>query len=295
MDQLLLWQDASKPVAENRIVQHDTQGGGMVATGLVAVARLGGRPEFWGAAGGDWMGDWIVSGLAREGVDVSQVRRIPDHRGPMVVVCVDKPTGQRHFLFFHGIPPCGEPIGSLDRLAGAGCLLVDHTRPESELRAAQEARRLGVPVVGDVGAVNDANRPTLAVMDYAIASEMCARSLGAEPDSPEACRRLLALGPRCAVVTLGDRGLVWMEGDRFGRLDAFRVDVVDTTGAGDTFHGAFCFGLACGLNLEKNLLFASATASMKCRRLGGRAGIPTLSEVLAFLAERGHDLAADFG
>ena len=85
------------------------------------------------------------------------------------------------------------------------------------------------------------------------------------------------------MVTLGDQGCVWLEAGRVRRLPAFRVEVVDTTGCGDVFHGAFTYGLACGWDVERNARFASAVAALKCRALGGRTGIPRHDEVVAFL------------
>ena len=103
----------------------------------------------------------------------------------------------------------------------------------------------------------------------------------------EACRAIREMGAKCVVVTLGERGLVYFDGETFGELPAFEVEVVDTTGAGDVFHGAFCYGLAQGFPLQENLRFAAAAAALKCRRIGGRAGIPRRAEVDAFLRERG--------
>jgi sugar/nucleoside kinase (ribokinase family) len=287
LDQLLLWEDARKPVAENRMVDHDVQGGGMVATAMVAVARLGGRAEYWGAVGDDWMGRMIVEGLVAEGVETSEVRVVPGQRGPLVVVSVDRVTGSRKFCYWVGVPEVSEPIGRLDRLAEAGCLLVDGGNLPSALRAAAEARRLGVPIVSDVGRITDKNRPLMELVDYAVLSQMCAESLTGGDDYEQACRQVAEMGPSRVVVTLGEKGLLWRDGERFGRMDAFAVEAVDTTGAGDTFHGAFCQGLVDGLGFTDNLAFASATAALKCRRLGGRAGIPTRPEVVEFLAQRG--------
>ncbi|MFH1571384.1 MAG: PfkB family carbohydrate kinase [Gemmatimonadota bacterium] len=287
LDQLLLWQDMSRPVRESRIVGRDLQGGGMAATAMVAAARLGGPAELWTAVGDDWVGDHILQELAREQVETGQVVRLPGGRTLMVTVCVDQATGERHFMYSDGRSQPDQPVGDLARLAGAGCLLVDHGLPASELRAAREARRLGVPVVSDTGGLGDGNRPVLACVDCAILSQMGARSLGLGDDWAAACRQVQALGPRQVVVTLGERGLAFLDGDTFGALPAFAVEVVDTTGAGDVFHGAFCWGRARGWPLRDNLLFASAVAALKCRRLGGRAGIPGRDEVHDFLAARG--------
>ena len=85
------------------------------------------------------------------------------------------------------------------------------------------------------------------------------------------------------MVTLGSQGCLWLEGGDVRRLPAFQVEVVDTTGCGDVFHGAFTFGLARGWDVARNARFASATAALKCRALGGRTGIPTCDVVVAFL------------
>lgn len=290
MDQLLLWRDVKAPVVSNKIVDCQTQGGGMAGTALVTVARLGGRAEYWGAVGADPVADLILQGLRDEGVDTRQAVRMDGRRGPWMVVCVDQATAERHFMYTTGLLNPGRPIGSAARLAGAGCLLIDDTLPESDLAAARAARRRGVPVVADFSWMRDHTRAVLPLVDYAVVSEACARDLGAGGDARRACEALRDLGAGRAVVTLGAKGLAYLDGDRFGCLDAFPVDVVDTTGAGDVFHGAFCCGLLLGLDLERNLAFASAVAAMKCRHVGGRAGIPRLPEVVAFLRERGIDL-----
>jgi len=286
LDQLILWSDTKAPVDGGRIVDCDMQGGGMAATALVAVTRLGGRAELWGAVGTDWTGDMIVQGLADEQVDTRHVKRMQGRRGPLAVVCVDQPTGDRYFSYWSGYLKPEEAIGSLESLSSAGCLLVDGTLCPTALPAAQEARRLGVPVVGDVGKINRDVRVLMQHMDYAIASESCAAALGTGDDYRKACEAIRAMGPQHVVLTLGDEGLVYLSGDGFGEMKAFAVDVVDTTGAGDVFHGAFCYGLVHGFALEKNLAFASATAAMKCRKLGGRAGIPSRDEVEQFLKDR---------
>jgi sulfofructose kinase len=293
LDQLIMWEDVRAPVAGNRILAFDVQGGGMTGTALVAVTRLGGRAEFWGAAGTDSMGDMVVRGLAEEKVDTSQVKRVEGGRGPMVVVCVDRPTGERYFLHSVGLDLRDLDVGSLERLRSAGCLLVDCMIHGSAVRAAREARRLGVPVVADVGGgLSGPVRELLAHVDYAIAGQGCARALGVGDDCGRACEALRAAGPGHVVVTLGDRGLVALAGDRLIRMDAFAVNVVDTCGAGDVFHGAFCCGLIKGLSFDQNLSFSAAAAALKCRRLGGRAGIPTFGEVVEFLRARGLSLPA---
>jgi sulfofructose kinase len=288
LDQLIRWQDASLPVHGNRVLDYSVQGGGLVGTALTAVARLGGRAEWWGAVGDDWMGRMVLESLSTEGIDVTHAHTIEGGRGPMVLVCVDGASGERHFLYSVGRLDPQTRVDPPEGLRGAGCLLIDGTLRESAARAADEAHRLGIPVVCDSQwGTGEGLRELLSRVDHAILGEGRALRQEVGEDYERACRIIREMGPQHVVITLGARGLASMDGDRFRRMPAFPVEVVDTTGAGDVFHGAFCQGLVLGLDIEQDLAFASAAASLKCRRLGGRAGIPAYDEVLAFLAERG--------
>ena len=146
-------------------------------------------------------------------------------------------------------------------------------------------------MVADLGGVEGRQRELVSLVDYLVTNEDCARRVAggpAGPDDPErACQLMLAMGPRAVVVTLGERGSVYSEGGQVRRQPAFPVSVVDTTGAGDCFHGAFCVGVVRGWALAETVRFASAAAAIKCQRLGGRAGLPRMTEVEAFLKERG--------
>jgi sugar/nucleoside kinase (ribokinase family) len=175
----------------------------------------------------------------------------------------------------------------LDRLKGASCLLIDGFWPDSALQAARRARAEGVPVVADFGGVEGKRKELLPLVDFLITNEECARRVAGRDDPERACRMVQEMGAKVVVATLGDRGCAFAGEGVAGRMPAFEVDVVDTTGAGDCFHGAFCVGVVRGWPLERTLEFASATSALKCRKLGGRAGLPTLDEVNAFLEERG--------
>jgi len=168
-----------------------------------------------------------------------------------------------------------------------GTAMVAVAHHQSTLRAARQAQRLGVPVVADLGGIGENTPALLAHVEYAIISERCAQRVAGGDDYRAACQAMRSMGPEHVVVTLGEKGLVYLDGERLAEMPAFPVEVVDTTGAGDTFHGAFCYGLVQGFPFLKNLQFASAAAAMKCRQMGGRAGIPGRDEVVGFLIERG--------
>jgi len=101
-----------------------------------------------------------------------------------------------------------------------------------------------------------------------------------------ALEKMMGYGPEAAVVTLGERGCVALSDGEFIEEKGFEVDSVDTTGAGDVFHGAFLYAVLREWDIRRCCVFANAVAAMKCRRLGGRTGIPALAEALEFLGER---------
>ena len=144
-------------------------------------------------------------------------------------------------------------------------------------------------VVYDAGSVKPFTPEMLARTDVAMVSRVFAETMFAHRDWEQACRALSEMGPSYAGVTLGEEGAVGLDGEEFFQVPPFKVDVVDTTGAGDVFHGALDVAILQGWDFKRCVTFAAAVAAMKCRRLGGRAGIPSFAEAQAFLKERGHD------
>jgi sulfofructose kinase len=149
------------------------------------------------------------------------------------------------------------------------------------------ARNAGVPTVldADLGG-REALAELLESTDFAIFSAPALEEFAAGDAIEDRLRRVAALGPRHAGVTLGEAGYLWLEGGTTSRSPAFEIDVVDTTGAGDAFHGAFTLGLAEGRLTPEIVRRACAVAAMKCTRLGSRAGLPTAGELAAFLMTR---------
>jgi sugar/nucleoside kinase (ribokinase family) len=291
LDHLMQVESFAQPVGQAKVKAFDIQGGGLTGTALVAAARLGLSVELWGVAGTDRLGDWIVAGLEAEGVGLQGFRRRDGMEGPLVLVFVDGETGERRFQLARWLRDADPYPLDLERLDGAKCLLVDGMFPRAAVEAARYARSRGIPVVADLGGVEGSQRELVSLVDYLVTNEDCARRVAggsAGPDDPErACKLMSAMGPRVVVATLGGRGSVYGEGENISRQPAFPVSVVDTTGAGDCFHGAFCVGVVRGWGLGETVRFASAAAAIKCQRLGGRAGLPRMTEVEAFLRERG--------
>lgn len=266
------------------------QGGGPVAQALVALARLGATTGFVGRVGDDAIGAEIRAGLAAEGVEVTHLQHEPGAISSQAIILVDQPTGKRSICFARG--NTGDVVVDADTLAylcSGRYLHLDGRSPSAALAAARAARRAGVRVCVDAGhgAITEHLMPLVETAHVVIAAERFV--LGALPGSDlhSGAARLLELGPEIVVVTSGEQGCYTRTRDAEFTTAAFTVDVVDTTGAGDVFHGGYLYGLLQDWDLATTAEFASAVAALKCTQLGGRAAIPRLPDVQAFLAERG--------
>jgi sugar/nucleoside kinase (ribokinase family) len=282
LDHLVLVESFQDSVADLRVKGFRVEGGGPAASALVAASRMGLETELWSVVGRGPLAGQIVAGLRAEGVALDRLRVREDVDGPLILVFVDSTTGERRFqggVLWRSDGPYPLDLGALDT---AKCLLVDGTWPRAALEAARYAHQRRLPVVADFGSIEGHYREVIPHTDYLIVDEACATRLAGGDHPERACELLLAMGPRVAAVTLGPRGCVYADSARVRRLPAFRVEVVDTTGAGDCFHGAFCVGVVRGWDLDRSMEFASAAAALCCRELGGRAGVPGLAEVEAF-------------
>jgi sulfofructose kinase len=261
--------------------------GGQVATAMLAAARLGLRASYVGSVGSDVAGDLVLAPLAGAGVDVTGVRRVPGASTRLAVILVDRATGERTVLGFRDprlrLRAADAPTV---RVSDARCLLVDAEDPEASLAAAAAARRVGVPVVADVDAGGAGVEALLAATDFPLVSRSFAETFGLDGTVRSGLRRLLDLGAKLAVATLGDRGSLALGRDREIAAAAFPIAPRDTTGAGDVFHAAFAWGLLEGLDGEPLLRAANAAAALSCRGLGAQGGLPTRAELDAFLRER---------
>lgn len=269
-------------------------GGGMAANAAVAVARLGGKVAYWGRAGEDTAGQTMKQEMAGYGVDVSNFRLIPGARSSTSAVLVSA-DGERAIVNFRGANIPDEPDWlPLEQVKDANAVLADIRWVEGAAKICAAARALGIPTVLDGETATEAAfAATLPFVDHAIFSESGLRTFfGTRPietdaDRIAALRQVRSLGCRMAAVTRGAEGTVWLDETGVHFQMAFSVEVVDTTGAGDVFHGAYALAIGEGAGIPDAVRFASAVAALKCTRQGGRAGIPSRDEVSAFLLHQG--------
>ena len=234
-----------------------------------------------GNVGDDEHGRLSLSLLREEGVDVSRARTVPGVASQFAVILVQGDSGERTILWERDarirIRPGEIPAEEIRR---ARAVLVDgHDVPASR-ESARAAREAGVPVVLDAEKVQEGTEELLGLCDHIVAASSFVEALfpGAAPAQGvrEIHRRF---SPRTATATLGADGAVGFDGRDVVHARGIRVAAADTTGAGDIFHAGFLFAFLAGRPFPEILSFSNAAAALSCRKLGGRAGIPTLEEI----------------
>ena len=290
-DTLCVYEGEICPDTKMPVREMTRQGGGLVATGLVAVARLGGRARYLGKVGDDATSRFIRGEFGREGVDVGGLATEPGASAIASFIVANPATHMRTIFYcLDGIARLKpEDLRQEDVLSG-DILFVDGFFVEPAIQAARWAREAGRRIVMDAELTDLANDELMALSTHVIASQGFTRSrvgdIGPEAAAVALFDRI-GHSEKVVGVTCGGEGSYFVTAEESFHQPAFEVNVVDTTGCGDVFHGAFAFGLARNWPLRRIVEFASAVAAMKARRLGGRAGIPTRDEAEAFLARRG--------
>ncbi len=289
LDVLLRLHDMPTWEHGTRIQQLGFDGGGPVGTAMVAASRLGARVGFIGTAGNDEAARLKMRSFVENGVDLSRMvyRDVPDDQ--VMVVYVHAETGERVFGGVRNWQRSEIAPDELDRayITAADYLHLDGFHTDAAVQAAHWMHKAGKTVVLDghktTGTVSPHLRLLVEHVDILISGSGFAQALTGCTDIWDAGGEILTLGPRVFVQTEGEGGSYTVTAEARFHTPAFPVDVVDTTGAGDVFHGAYIVGLLRGWDLERVARFSTAVAALKCTRLGGRAGIPNEQDVRAFL------------
>jgi len=272
------------------------EGGGPAATAMVAVQRLGVRAGFVGTYGADRLGQIKLQTLVENGVDVSHAVGVDGPEDQVVLVCVNSESGERIFSGVGGGLRQSLKVEDLSReyVTSADFLHLDGMHAAAALQAAIWMREAGKRVMLDGsatrGPVSDGLRALVGLADVVIAGAGFCPALTGRTEVRDAGSAVLDLGPRVVVQTLGREGSYTVTPTGWFHVPAFDVTVVDTTGAGDVFHGAYLVAMALGWDTRTAALFSTAVAAIKCTQLSGRRGIPTFAQTIEFLRVRGIDL-----
>ena len=279
-----LFQVDSIPPGEGKFYARSYRevGGGVAANAAAAIAKLGGDARYVGRVGSDAAGERIIADLAQLGVDVSAVERIEQTASPVSSVLVDD-AGER--LIVNHTPSQLFEGGSVEPardMEGVDATLVDVRWPAGAAAALEAARAAGIPSVFDFDRpMADGGAGLLDRASHVVFSQDALAATAGTLDVASGLAAMRDRTPGWLAVTVGGDGVWWMDrtGEGIHHREAFAVEVVDTVGAGDVFHGAFALALGEGQSEEAAVGFAAAAAAIKCSRPGARDGAPVREDV----------------
>ncbi|WP_322200720.1 carbohydrate kinase family protein [Acutalibacter intestini] len=251
------------------------QGGGKVASGLAAAARLGARCAILGAVGSDDYGRFVEKDFQRHGVDTAGLYPREGETTSLSIVISDRETQGRSIVYRHGSAAPLDPH-ELNQAVLADCqwFFISHVT-ETAMAGVRQAKAAGAKVMVDADSYSSELMEQIGQINVFIGSEFFYDVLFHDKNYQANCKEICAKGPEVAVFTLGPKGSVgYSQEAGFFQVPAYQVPVMDTTGAGDVFHGAYLAAAVRGLAPVECARVATAAACIKCTRMGGRAGVP---------------------
>lgn len=264
---------------------HQRSPGGQIATAMVALARLGKQTRYIGKVGDDELGDFQRRSLENDYVECAHLFSVPGAETQTAYIIIDAASGERTIIWHHDQKLNFIPHELSEAIITSGKILhLDGYSVAASIQAAQWARAAGIPVSIDIDEVYPGVENLLPLVDFLIASSEFPALATGEPDPEQALHQLHErYGCQVVAMTLGREGSVALHEGKFCYTPAFGVACVDTTGAGDAFHGGFLYGILEGYSLEDTMRIANAVAALKCRALGARTALPTWSELESLL------------
>lgn len=286
VDTICLMDGFTDENTSKHIEEVDQQAGGGASQAMVAFSRLGGNAGYLGVLGNDSNGDYLLDGLKEERVDVSLVHRAQG-TSAFSFVCVNRLNASRTLHNFHDrLPALQFKQDEQDYITQARFLHLDGTMYANAVKAAAIARENHVTVSLDGSSMqkdNQLNINLAKMADILIMNEHYPCRLMEDDNRERALLRIARFGARIVISTLGEKGCVAVVDGQIVRFGAYHVEAVDTTGAGDVFHGAFLRALELGFPLEQAIRFSSAVSAIKCLSPGGRRGIPDFDRTMRFI------------
>ena len=290
VDKICTVEDFPVEDSSTHIISKVTQGGGAVATALVAISRLGVNCAFIGNIGNDKISDEVIQLFEADGVSTEYMIKREDCHGLESYVMVNPANGSRtKFPERDYNPPIAWDSRLENTIRKARILHLDGTHYENALNAAKIAKSHGVLVSLDGCSMqkdNEKNCALASMADILIMNSKYPLRVSGKDSYEEALFEMSTWGPRIVGCTLGEDGSRFVIDGKVRSFPSHKAQkVVDTTGCGDVFHGAFLTSYLSGMDLEHCIRFASITVSIKCNMPGGRAGIPNKEQVLNLMVE----------
>ncbi|MGH9775510.1 MAG: carbohydrate kinase family protein [Candidatus Acidiferrales bacterium] len=283
------------PDCKVEILSVDVRPGGQVASAMVACQRWGLRARYIGKVGDDAAAQQHEAEFRRFGVE-AHLLRVANCPSQLAYILVDEKSGERTILWKRD-SRLEMGAGEIDAewIRSGRTLLVDGHDTQAAIAAAKFAREAKIPVFADLDNIYPGVEKLLCKVDFLISSrEFPARLLGGKSLGDALVEIRQTYGCRVAGSTLGAAGVVAWDGSEFFYCPGFVVKAVDTTGAGDIFHGAFIHELLHGRNLKEILEFSNAAAALNCTAIGARGRIASLTEIENLIATgKRHSTAFD--
>ena len=288
VDDLLYLDHFPHPNEKIHIQSRRRQGGGLTGTAIVAAARQGAKAAYCGRLGSDELSQYSLKELEREGVDTSPTQLNTEYTPSYSVILVDTSCGSRAILSdVSGIKEPDLALITDDLILSSRVLFIDYLSHQAGIQAAGIARAHGIPVVADLepASLGLSERDLfLSLVDHLIVGIEFAGALTQKQNVEEMVRQIANPQRAACVVTAGANGCWYSEsGGEVRHFPAYQVNVVDTTGCGDVFHGTYAAALARGESVSRAVQVASASAALKATFPGGREGIPGLTAVEDFI------------
>lgn len=262
-------------------------GGGPAATAAVAIAKLGMNVDYIGRVGSDDVASTMLRELNQYGVGTRHIKTIEAAKSSFSAVLVDD-EGERLIVNYQDADLSLESAWLKEiNFAQFDSILCDVRWPAGAKHALEQAKSLKIPSVLDADITPEDITNLVELADHVAFSEPGLAKFSQLDDPIEGLRVAQTKTNAKVYVTIGSKGCYWLEGESLHHQSGFKVDVKDTTGAGDVFHGAFAFALAKGMPIKEIVAFSSAVAALKCTKMGGRDGVPDLDTVQAFLTANG--------
>src|SRR5579875_1381670 len=269
------------PDVEGRVELEEAtiRSGGPTATALLVLARFGMNAAIVGKVGDDYFGEMAIQDLKKEGIDTSFLIREKGKRTQISFIPIEKEGGRRTVFWSRGtITPIRRGDIKKKLIAQSRAIHFDELFVEAVVEAAQIANKSGILVSMDAGNYEYGIEELKGKVDLFIASESFMREYTGEDNPQKGINKLKEFGAKVTTVTLGSKGSVTIYNNELINIPAYPVRAIDTTGAGDVFHGAFLYGWLNSWDIRQTLRFASAAAAMNCLSLGAHGGIPKKPE-----------------
>jgi sulfofructose kinase len=272
--------------SKTEMLQNEWLAGGQVATALTFLSRMGLKTRYVGKVGGDELGRFLVESFASDSVDTSAVLVQQGVRNQVACIVIDKKSGERTVLSQRE-PGLDFKASELRRepICAGRILHLDGYDTAGSITAATWCREEGIPVSIDLDKPFRDCEALIRKIDFLIVSSNFPVEFTGVADPQKAFEELRKSYDGFLAVTLGSGGAMAWVGEQCVTFPGFEITAIDTTGAGDIFHGGFLYGLLQNWPISRIMRFANTAAGLSCRYIGARTGIRPLREIMHYMEQ----------